>query len=140
MTQTERDLSPHFIHPIDHDKEREIFEEEWGTDYHHPVTFAPAFHPKAKDPLTHAHPIHEEHQDQHVYEAHQIYSHPVQHHVAPQVQKHTPIEEWELDTHPGIHRPMPTIMQHEDPHDIHEVVHQSFPAVIDEPLILTPVP
>ena len=78
MSQKERDLRPHFIHPVDHDKEREIFEEEWGSDYHHPVTFAPAFHPKAKAPAHEHEEFHFEvevphkHEDTHI---HEIYEH-----------------------------------------------------------------
>jgi hypothetical protein len=57
MPQTERDLRPHFIQPIDHDEERQIFEKEWGTDHHHhQVQFAPSYHNDKVHPYIHSHP------------------------------------------------------------------------------------
>ena len=53
MTQMEHDLSPHYIHH-DLDAERELFEKEWATGHHMPITFAPAIKPT---PVAH-HPAH----------------------------------------------------------------------------------
>ena len=91
MTQTERDLRPHFIQPIDHDQERRIFEEEWGTDHHHhQVQFAPGHQTDRIHSYEHVHPT-------------------TARLVAPHVRKHTDYERFEMEGRHAVREPEPVV-------------------------------